>query len=488
MDILNHIINGLNKEQVRFFKMYLSRIETEDDRKDVLLFDYIRRSGENFDEEKIFTRLYKSKEKNSFYRLKNRLMREVNKSLTIQHFDDETIVYIFRLLALVKFYLNKNSIKPANYFLRKAESKAQSIENHELLDIIYGEFIRLSREMISINPEEYIEKRKENQKKLNSVRAIDDILAAVTYRLKVTQNYTAGENPILNLLEKTINDFTADKTLLRSPQLRFRIYNAVSQVLLQKHQYKVLEDYLLKTYRTFLKEKLFSKNNHDSKLQMLVYIINSLYKNGKLNKSLEFAEVLHKSMKEFGNMLYDKYLFYYYNSQVINYSQLNGARAIEILEELKENDKLKSNLFYQRFIYLNLFTIWFDLKDFHKAAKNLTKLYMLKDYKEADASLRFKIAIADLITRHELGDTDTLEYKMKQVKKDFKELIQLPELESEKKLIEILQLMTTSNQSRKKSLPARIKSFLKEKQTIPSEDAGLINYHNWLKEKTKKIR
>lgn len=85
MDILNQIITGLNKEQVRFFKMYLSRIETEDDRKDVLLFDYIRKSGEKFDEEKIFSRLYKGNEKNSFYRLKNRLMREVNKSLTIHH-------------------------------------------------------------------------------------------------------------------------------------------------------------------------------------------------------------------------------------------------------------------------------------------------------------------------------------------------------------------------------------------------------------------
>jgi tetratricopeptide (TPR) repeat protein len=218
---------------------------------------------------------------------------------------------------------------------------------------------------------------------------------------------------------------------------------------------------------------------------MLVYIVNTFYKNGKLKKSLEFADELHKSMKEFGNMLYDKYLFYYYNSLVINYSQLDGHKAIEILEELKENDKLKSNSFYQRFIYLNLFTVWFDLKDFHKAAKNLTKLFMLKDYKEADASLRFKIAVADLLTRYELNDTDTMEYKMKQAKKDFKELIQKPEHESEKKLMEILHLMGNPNSARQKLFTTKVKLFLKDEQEIPSEDSGLINYHNWLKEKTK---
>src|SRR6185436_16329204 len=145
----------MNKEQIRYFKLYASRF-TSDVRKDLTLFDYIRKSDDKYDDEKIFKKLYDGTEKNPFYRLKNRLMLDINKSLTIQHFDDEETIHVFHLLALVRFYMNKNSVEAAHYFLRKAESKARSIENFELLDVIYGDFIRLSHEKISINPEFYI--------------------------------------------------------------------------------------------------------------------------------------------------------------------------------------------------------------------------------------------------------------------------------------------------------------------------------------------
>ena len=95
MDILNQLITGLNKEEVRFFKMYINRVEKTDNRKDVQLFDYIRKSGDKFSDAIIFKKLYQPQEKNSYYRLKNRLIREVNKSLTLQHFDDDMVVYIF---------------------------------------------------------------------------------------------------------------------------------------------------------------------------------------------------------------------------------------------------------------------------------------------------------------------------------------------------------------------------------------------------------
>ena len=490
MDILNNIITGLNKEQVRFFKLYLSRIETEDDRKDVLLFDYIRKTGEKFNDDKIFRKLYQNgNSKNPYYRLKNRLMRELNKSLTLQHFDDEEMVYAFRLLALVKYYFNKNQIKTAYFFLKKAESKARSIESHELLDIIYGEFIRLSREMITVNPEEYILSRNENLKQLNQVRAIDDILAAVTYRLKVTQNYATADNTVLNTLEKTINDFTADKKLKKSPLLRFKIYHAVSQILLQKHQYALLENYLLKTFREFSKEKLFSRNNHDTKLQMLTYLVNSMYKNGKLKQSLQYAELLKKSMNEFNKLLFDKYMFYYYNSLVINYSQLDNKKAISILEDLKENEKIKNNPFYQQFIYLNLFTLWFDRNDYHKAAKNLTRLYLLKDYNDTNPSLRFKIAVADLITRYELKDFETFEYKLKLLKKDFKLLMNKKEHAAEKELISILKGMFDSVDIQKnKLLIGKINRFVnQEANESNTEDTEVINYRQWLQEAAIKL-
>lgn len=485
MDILNQIINGMNKEQIRYFKLYASRFRSEA-RKDLALFDYMRKSNDKYDDDKIFNKLYKGKEKNAFYRLKNRLLLDINKSITIQHFDDEETIHAFHLLALVRFYINRNNVDAAHYFLRKAESKAKVIENNELLDLIYGEFIRLSHEKISINPEVYIKKRKENTEQINQLREIDDILAAVSYRLKITQNFAADENPVLPLLQKTADDFSQDKELKKSHKLRLKLYHAVSQILLQKRDYAALEDYLLNIYKEFNKEKLFNKSNHDTKLQMLTYIVNALFKNNKLKVSLKYAEELRKAMEEFHHLLYDKYIFFYYNSLVINYSIVDKTKAISILEDLRDNEKIKSNTFYQVFVYLNLMLLWFDKQQYPNAIKNLNKLYMLDNYKTTDVALRFRIAVAELIIRYELKDFDLLEYKINQLRKDFKEYLKQIENEKEKEFITILKsFINSAAYMQDKKLLNRVKLFVNLKDEAPSEDREIINYKNWLREKTR---
>ena len=207
MDILNKIVESMNKEQVRYFKLFLSRSHDREGRMDKMLFDYMRKSGEKYDEKKIVSQLYSGTNKNSFYRLRNRLLRDLNKSLMIQHFDDDESVYPHYLLALEKFYMSRNKIKIAHYFLKKAEEQLKKTENYEMLDIIYSDYIRLSHEMPSVNPENYIKLRSENQERIRQLRDIDDILAVVSHKMKMTQNFSSDENPVLSLLQKTVKKY-----------------------------------------------------------------------------------------------------------------------------------------------------------------------------------------------------------------------------------------------------------------------------------------
>jgi len=485
VDILNDIINGMNKEQIRFFKLYASRIYKNENRKDLILFNYIRKSAANYEEATILERLYNSSDKNAFYRLKNRLFMELNKSITIQHFDDDDVISIFHLLALEKFYFDRNNMRAARYFLRKAEAKAIALESYELLDFIYSEFIRLSHELVSINPETYILKRKENQQQIMQVREFDDVLAAVTYRLKVTQNFSSGENPVLTLLQKTVDDFSQDKDLKKSSKLRFKMYHAVSQVLLQRRDYRALEEYLLSVYREFTKEKLFNKVNHDTKLQLLTYLVNTLFKNNKLKQSQQFVEKLKIAMDEFGRLLYDKYVLFYYNSLGNIYAGLDQyEKAIEVLEEFRTSDKIKLNPFYEIFVYLNLAVYSFDLKKYHQAIRHLNKLYLLDSYRNTDQALRFKIAIAELIIRYELKDYDLLEYKIDQVKKDFKDFLNVKEQQREKDFIQLIKLLTvTENIHSNTALLAKYKSFRSLASRENRDDNEVILYDKWLAEK-----
>lgn len=487
MDILNQIVETMNKEEVRHLKMYFARTSFED-RKDIALFDYIRKTGEKYNEEKIVSSIYTNDEdKNSFYRLKNRLMDDISKSITLQYFNSDESNSILYLLAISKYYFSKNKFLISLHFLKKAESKASKLEQFQFLDLIYSDFIRLSHELVSVNPEIYIEKRKENDSKLKNIKQIDDILAAVTYRLKINQNFSSAENPVLKFLQKTIDDFSSDKEIKKSPALRFKIYQAVSQILLQRRDYKSLETYLMKTYNQFTKENLFNKSNHNTKLQMLTYLVNTLFATNKLELSLQYADNLKIAMEEYNNLLFGKYAFFYYNALVLNYSVTNIDKGIELLEKIKNDKSLTNTPFYEVFVYLNLAILWFKKRDFHKSIKQLNKLYQHDSYKNTDKSLQFKIAMAEIIIRYDLQEYDFFEYRIKQIKKDFKLILEKEENKREKDFIEIIEEMFENvHDSFKKELKSKIECFIKSDLIEENEDAEVINYGNWLKSKLKK--
>lgn len=486
MDILNQIILNLKKEDLRFYKLFSARHDMGNGRKDLVLLDYILDSEEQYEDEQIFKKLYGGKDKNALYSLKNRLIHDVARSLTVQYCYKDEILYIHHLLFLVRLYFMRNQFSIAKHFLNKAEKEAKRIENYELLDIIYGEYVKLSHELLNINPEEYILKREEARKFSESIVEVDNILAVVYYRLKTSQNFLEKENPILKLLEKTVDAFSKNKNVKKSPKLRFRIYSAVTQILLQRHEYEALEKYLLSTYKEFLKDKLFQKDNHNTKLQILHYLVNASFKNKKYEQSLKQAEEMHEAMKEFNKLLYDKFIFFYYNSLVINYSVLNKDKAISILDDLISKRTLKSQPFYELFIYLNLAILWFEKGEFHNSIRSLNKLYTHAEFKNADVALRFKIAVAELIIRYELLDFDFLESRIKQVKKHFKEMLSKPQQEREKELLSILnKMISVPELGKDKKLLARINQFSTPK--IVLDDTEVINYSAWLKGKIKKV-
>ncbi len=480
MNILPEIIGLMSKEEIRNFKLFVQRTNASSERKDIELFDYLRKNHPETDEDKIFRRLYPDSDKNAFYRLKNRVIEDIGISLSLLHYNSNEANSILNQYLLAKLFGNKNRWDLAMHYLKKAEKKAIEIESFELLDLIYNEYIRLSHDVLDIDPEEYIERRKKNRAHLNSLQEIDDILAVVIYKVKVSQNFSKGNDKINELLNQTINTYAYGRETRNSTLLRFKIYHALSRILLQQHDFVALEEYLLKTYREFSSENLFNKNNHDTKLQMLTYISNALYRTGKTDTSLEYAGMLKQSMQEFSGMLYDKYLFFYYNILVNNYARSNIEKAIQILNEALEEKVIKNHPVYIGFVYLNLAVSYFGIKDFKASLKSIVKLYMLDSFKTLDSAFRFKIAITELIIRYEQGDVDFIEQRIHQVKKEFKNELKLTDFEREAGLLRIiLQLIQTPSIKTDKKIKQVIKSFTQQTGKKQSE-SEIIDYNDWL--------
>lgn len=481
MKILQQIIGMMNKEEVRHLKLFMGRTNAGEERKDIDLFDYIRQHNEDYDETKIQQKLYGPRDKNALYRLKNRLLEDIGKSITLQYIDESDFNAVVHQLLLSRFFLSKSQSQIAFHYLGRAEKKAIAADSPELMDLVYGEFVRFSQETLEINPTEYIKKRRTNREQLNHLQEIDDILAEVVYKVRTTQNFTGQDYRIIETLRKRVNEFSKQKATHNSILLRFKIYHSLSRILLQKQDFVLLEKYLEQTFEEFTREGLFSRNKHDTKLQLLTYLANAQFKNKKFEQSLATAARLKTAMNEFGGLLHDKYLFFYYNILVIGYSEKNKDKAIEILNEAKDNAVIKKLPFYLVFVFLNLAVLNFDNFNYKLAIRNLVKLTMEPGFAGLDRILRMKIAVAELIIRYELQDIDTLERRLEQVKKEFADLLRTKDGRRQNEMIGILSSMCTSPSIRRdKNL---VKKIMKVTGAPSAKTNDVIDYKNWLSAK-----
>ena len=478
MDTLNRIIQLMDKEELRGFKLFAQRTRGDQERKDLRLFDYMRKSGEKFNERKILKELYGYKGKNSYYRLKNRLLTEVGKSQLLQHITRDENMLLHHYLSLSILYRKKQHPQISHYYLRKAEAKAEELDRLEMLDLIYAEFISLSYHILSIDPEAYIHKRSENRKTLNRLWEIDHILAAIHYRLRVSVNYGDSDESVLSLLQKTVDEYAGDPGLSQNKQFRFRLYSAVSTILVQKKDYVELENYLIPTYEEFSRDKLFHKGNHDIKLQMLTYIINALIKNDKNEITLKYVKILREAMEEFNRLYFDKYLFYYYYTLAGQYFNTDPKKAVEILEEMQQNKKINSVPEYQVYIHVNLALAYYLTNKDRKSIQQLVKLSLHDGYAGFADSMKFKLTVFELALRYDLGEEEVLEYRIRQARQDFEALLEEEQYAKEREMINLLEAMNLVPQVRKnQDLVARIQGFLDQYE---DEDTDFLKYSEFL--------
>lgn len=186
-------------------------------------------------------------------------------------------------------------------------------------------------------------------------------------------------------------------------------------------------------------------------------------------------------MEEFNHLLYDKYFFFYYNALVINYSEVDPEKAVDILENLRENPKIKNNDYYIFFVYLNLAVLRFDQTEYKEASKHFTKINILNWYKSADDSLQLKITVCELITRYQLQQYDVLLYKLEQTNRGFKSALQSEQNKAEKEIMTLLKrLEKTSNIKKDKNLLEKIKEKQLWMRKEINPETYIINYENWL--------
>src|SRR3990172_2028622 len=152
-------------------------------------------------------------------------------------------------------------------------------------------------------------------------------------------------------------------------------------------------------------------------------------------------------------------------------SVTNLDKAIEILNEAKENETIHKVPVQVAFIYGNLAVTYFDKGEFKNSLKNIVCLTMADTYKHLDESFRLKICMAELVIRFELGDFEFLEKRTVQVKKDFASTLRKKQHQRDSEIIGIIQEMTKSENIKKDSrLIKKINKFLDKHNETNTND------------------
>jgi len=186
-------------------------------------------------------------------------------------------------------------------------------------------------------------------------------------------------------------------------------------------------------------------------------------------------------MKEYDGFLYDKYLFYYYNSLVINYSKSDKDKAIEILLKAKQEKIIKESDYNYFFVYSNLALLYFGKQQFKPAIKHLSRIILHKNFYDFAISFQIKILTAELIIRYEIKDFDNLEQRIKQIKKEYHKILSKKEFFRDKLLMQIIgNLIYTNNIKSNTKIQKDIKLLLENISYKEAEETDVINYNQWL--------
>jgi hypothetical protein len=480
MDILQDLIKSLEKEELKSYKLYTKRTHNFVNRKDIELFDSIKKQPEKLDKYH-FKAVYEGDKPDAkYYRLKNKIADDIGIVLSnLNHKKPE--IDVLHLIGLAKIFNGKQQHSLALHYLKLAERRAIEKEEYALLEAIYEQMVRMSIQNTEESPTLIIEKRNENNQRLKLLQDLENNLAVLSHEVKTTQNLTTKKE-ITVWLNHTLKNTIKLSYVKNSVQLRIKIFQNLSRLMLLLKDYTSLEAYLKSCLLEFENDELFSKHTHEVKLQLLVYLCNASYMLNKHTQSVQYANVLHKAIFEYDKALYNQYIFYYYNILVNNYSKTNPLKAIDTLEEAQNEKQIKNNPNQYFYVLNNLAILNFDLKKYKQASKFFSQMYVSQNFKSFDKSFVIKLQMFELINRIELQDYEQCD---KQVNQLYKQIEDVKEKESIKIDIAILDLINrflNEHDSRWRPLKPTIQNFMKKFEN-PNDGAGLINYSHWIESK-----
>lgn len=481
------IVQKLNKEEKRYFRIYMHRIQGSSDSSRLeLMFDLIEK-GKCGNDEELNKRIYGKPDKNAYYRLKNRFIEDLEKCLLLMHGKFNERLEIMQQISMAQIYLVKNLYKEAYDLLRKSERTAEKAGHQDILAVIYQEIVKIAFDYPFIDLEEYANKQTSNLKQYAQNLETEQLTKLLTYRL-LKANFEVKDKNIGETLNDIRNKLSIRPELLETPKIQFEISNTIRRSLLQKQDFVALEAYLIENLQVFEQKHLFNKDTHQQKIVLIVWLVNTLLRNKKIAALSYYVEQLYNALIAYDKIYYDKYIWTYYQCSVTQYFYSNQPNdALQLLNNLAAQSRSKGVLYYDIFVHANTAVINYCCGHTAKALNSLAPLMTKELYGDMSVELRFRVSILELLLHFENHDYDFLDYKINEVRHAFKQLLKQEEYNREMFLIKLLKkVISLPKPFDHKEVRRLAEQFIEQSPPFLPGSNEFINYNLWLQAKIGK--
>lgn len=426
MDNLEQVVSVLTGKESGQFIRYLS--ESRSGRKDMELFNLIRRRNTIGEEEDVLDVLYSDGNRNAYHSLRKRLLNQLTEFLVMQDVaetdkESSSAISAFRT---ARCLLNKNLPGVSAYYLQKAEKYARSQNQPEVLDLIYNFTITYSEEL-SADLNEVVEKWRQNTVQLQKQQKLNIAYAVIRKELAAARLSGTTLDPE-SIIESVFHDFEITTDLANNAAFMFRVVSMARSAIVSTKDYYRLEPYLLRIYSGLKRVKAFEKRDAEEELGFIYMIVHVLYRNRKFD---EMVLWLHKMesllpLREFKKSAY--YTKYIALSAAREGFTGNNAAAIALLKSAMQDKHLRMAAAERLNFELNLSVYYFQSGEFRKSLK------VLRDMGHSDRWLelkmgkewRFKRSLIQVIVHCELGNDDLALSQIKAIEKYYSRFLSHP--------------------------------------------------------------
>lgn len=474
-------------EEVRYYKTFNAHyLQKGKEKRTIELFDTLYYKKPDEYDASLYGKFFPNNSRNAYYRLKNRLLRDLEHSLLAFHVEKDAEFIIMNKIKLADIFLQRTAYEEAQSYLEEAEKLAIKKQAYNLLNVIYDKFIQLCHLNYRLNPAPFLEKKQAIQAKYERIQQNELLLATISYQLH-RSNFSTKEEGVIETLEQIQNNIQLTDKERTSPELRLKINKCARKILLQKREFEALSEYLYESFKEFNQDEVFTKENREEEIIMLIWLVNTFVRVKDVSKTIQFTTQLGNNLDNSSQALNNKYVWLYCQCKMmVDIIQKKPDRAIAMLEDLLHNPTYSKILNYFS-LYLNLSILNYYCQNINESINCMGKIVVSKDYKDLSRHLQISIGIVEVILRYETEDYEYALNRYKELRRKYRKELAQKSYAEQKQFLEIMRDIVTKpgmlNQARNQQ---RINRFIAKYAHFEIGANELLDYSVWLKSKLNK--